>query len=258
MPSPVEFLRHFHSEEEFGRLYSLFLSKTLLLIYNPAVRSILKSSNFILEEKISGIHSHRENKNIFAAPCKMGSSSVAEQIELFSCFGFSTIIQIGLAGSFSEDIRLSDIYISKGAFAESLVPYVYLSKPFSYSPDNPYFFSKTLFQADENLSKDLFLSLSPHFPSGKTSSTLHSGFHFSTDLLYKETTEKFNILKSSDAKVVEMEGATIFSICRSKNIKSSGIYIISDKIAEGTWIQNWGSPAIRDIYHKIIGLLLLE
>jgi len=251
MITAENFLKHFYSKESLERLKVEYRNKTIILIYYPGFQSILKKVGFRFSKGLLGVYKNDNYPDIFFAGAKIGSAGFVDQIEQYNVLGFDKFIHIGLAGSFSEDINPGDIYISKGAFAESFIPYAYENVDFCFSSKtkNTWFLDYVFKPGDflVNKLKDIMNSGDLKY---------FEGMHFTTDLPYKENFEKFERLKKKKAYIVEMEGAAFFAVCKSYKKEAASIYVISDKITKNKWLQKWDSQEVKNSIEKIIELLV--
>ncbi|MCX8059095.1 MAG: hypothetical protein N3A58_06740 [Spirochaetes bacterium] len=289
--TPYYFLKHFYSDEQIKNFIHIFNNKTIFLIYSPLFKQFINyflsssssESNIKIKivEKLNKIYSL--NDNIFFAPYKLGSSATLEILEISSFYCFKNIIQIGYAGSFFEEINIGDIFISEGAFTDSIIPNVYTNKPLNFDGLNEFYFIDNFYETDKELTEKIlnvlgninitinklnntnlnnlktFEFTNSTNQNNKENINIFKGKHFSTEFIFKETLEKFHLLEKCGAKTVEMEGATFFGFCKSKNIKTTSIYIISDKIEfnKKNWLQAWDSNKLKESFYFIIKKLLI-
>lgn len=258
--TPYNFLKYFFSDDEINNFIKIFENKTIFLIYSPLFRDLLnylnaKNIKITKIEKLNNIYS--VNNKLFFSKYNLGSSAALEILEICSFYRFSNIIQIGFAGSFDENINIGDIFISEGAFSDSIIPNIYYNIPIFYNGKDEYFFINNFFESNKDLSLYFFEKLYNFEEKNKNKINIFKGIHYSTDFVFKETIKKFNKLREKNAKIVEMEGATFFGFCKTKNIKSTGIYIISDKIdfIKKEWIQKWNSEELKNSFYFLIQFL---
>jgi|GEM_PF-4007944 purine-nucleoside phosphorylase len=291
--TPYNFLRYFYSKEKIENFKNKFSGKTIFVIYSPYFFNFFHFLNekYLLNEKdeinLNTKNDKKENKKkvkekklklninkkpklicieninkiysindeFFLASHKLGSAATLEILEILAFYGFKNIIQIGLAGTFSDEIEIGDIFISKGACSESITPYIYTKKKLNFDGINELFFlennNDNLFYSDENLTIFFYNEILQNLSNLKSYKIeIFEGFHFSTDFIFKETKSKLQNLLKNNIEVVEMEGATFFGFCESKKIKSTAIYIISDKIDlnKNLWFQGWKDKKIENSF----------
>lgn len=235
--NPSIFYSNFYSKDKIISLKSLYNKKSVFIVYfikNSYKKIFVNDLNLTLIDPITNLYKSNLNDNIFICISKMGSPAVSMQIENLIYMGFDNIIHIGLAGSFSKDISVFDFVISTGAYAETIVPYLYMNKSFVYNPnnkkyDNNNWFLQHFFSTSDGLTKVVMDNFCKHKIKYKISNI------FTTDLFYKETYNKFENLLEHNAKIVEMEGASIYSISNNYNKKVAGLYIISDTLVDKKW-----------------------
>lgn len=233
-------------------------NKTVFLIYftkKDDRNIIFDYLELELLDKIASVFYSKKRSDIFICLSKLGSPAVAIQVENLAYLGFKNIIHIGIAGSFCKEIKIGTFVLAKGAYAESIIPYIYNKRKFSFDPDSEKndennWFLENIFEVDKHLSKILKKNLEDN------NIIYFEKNIFSTDFLYRENQYKFLKLKEKDSCIVEMEGASIFSVSDYFNIKSAALYIVSDILVDEKWEMEFKSDLLIKNYEKIKKLLL--
>ena len=194
----------------------LYFQEDILLAVSPFMK-------YFKKEKIK--HDYLKNifklNNYYALSSRISSPLIAMQTEELAALKVKSILHLGIAGSISDELKMGDIFVSKGTFHETGIGKIY-----------GYDFSE-LIPSNNDFSDKIFAVLKEKF------SNIKMGLHWTTDAPMMETLEKVNFFSKMNAKCVEMEAAGIFSVANKYNIPTTSIYVISDELHSGQWIQGW-------------------
>lgn len=164
------------------------------------------------------------NNQVTLAKCGIGkvNAAIATQL-MINYFDVDGIINIGVAGSLSNNLNISDIVISK-----DLVQHDFdttgVGDKLGYISGT----GKIFFEADETLINKTFEIAKDILSSNVVIGRIASGDQF----VYKEEQKKA-IVKNFDPLCVEMEGCAIAQACHINNMPFLVIRAISDK-ADGS------------------------
>ncbi len=158
-----------------------------------------------------GVTGYYKGRRITVFSSGMGIPSMGiYSHELFTEYEVKTIIRIGSAGSYIEDLKVKDLFLATSAFSTSnyAVSYTGSSESIVYS-------DKELNSLIESVAKEKGINL-------------QSGTCHSTDSFYTETLD-FNKLKEEEGcKCVEMESFSLFLNASVLGKKATSLLTISD------------------------------
>jgi len=194
----------------------LYIRENILLAVSPFMK-------YLKKEKLK----HDYLKNIFklndycVISSRISSPLVAMQVEELAALNVKSIVHLGIAGSIVDELKIGDIFISKGTLNETGVGKIY-----GYEFDD-------LISANTDFYKKLFSQLD------NKSFSIKTGYHWTTDAPMMESIEKIRKFSSLGAKCVEMEASGIFAVANKYDIPATSIYVISDELHLGKWKQGW-------------------
>ncbi|MCP3874958.1 MAG: nucleoside phosphorylase [Desulfobacteraceae bacterium] len=159
------------------------------------------------------------DKGISIAGPFMGSPLAAMILDSLIAKGASKIIFLGWCGAVSDQFKVGDLILPDKAIVDEGTSYNYkkLDKDVPSSiPD-----------------LDLTDQLSGHLRS----SDIHSkkATVWTTDAIYRETKNKVAYFSGLGADVVEMECSALFSVADYRNVKITGLLVVSDSVASDDW-----------------------
>ncbi len=148
---------------------------------------------------------------VFASGMGMPSMGIYSY-ELFKFYDVDTIIRIGSAGSYTENLDLYEVLLVEGAYSEST-----FAKTQGNETRNILYSNKEVNNKIEEKARELNIKL-------------NKGIVHSSDVFYKEN-ENFRELNSNYGCVaVEMETFALFHNANVLNKKASAIVTISDNL----------------------------
>lgn len=146
----------------------------------------------------------------------MGCPSIGiYSYELFKFYDVETIIRIGSAGAYTENLELYDLFNATAAYSESS-------------------FAKVLMQEDNDIlqpSDEIFKKINE--TAQQLQLKLHNGIVHSSDVFYRKNFNDYKkIYKEKNAQVVEMESFALFANAKLLNKKAACILSISDSLVK--------------------------
>lgn len=141
----------------------------------------------------------------------MGMPSIGiYSYELFNEYGVDTIIRIGSAGGYTEDLKLYDVMLVTSAFSESNY-----AKIFDGSEEH-------IEYSDPKLNADIMVA------AEELGIDLKEGRTHSSDVFYHMNEDYRKEVDAKGCKCVEMESYSLFANARALNKKASALLTISD------------------------------
>lgn len=191
--------------------------RCFLIFYNNSEdNEFLKSLKIVFKFNVgSGFSNVYLYKDALIALAPIGAPAAAILMEELSVFGIKEFIAIGTAGCLDEKFKNKFLIVQK-AIRDEGVSYHYL-KPETYVLTSPELNKKI-----ENFFKEKNLD----YVLGTT---------WTTDAIYRETTEKLKMAKALGAVAVEMECAAWASVAKFRDFKFSQILYFSDVLSKTSW-----------------------
>ncbi len=135
--------------------------------------------------------------------------------ELFTEYDVDTIIRIGSAGSYSEELNVNDIYLVESSYSENNYAY-----ECNGNKENLVSSSKDINNVIERISNELNL-------------IIKKGRVHSTGAFYTENFDMNKVRDEFDCKCVEMETFSLFYNAKRLNKRAACILTISDSFVTG-------------------------
>lgn len=151
---------------------------------------------------------------VFSSGMGIPSMGIYSQ-ELFSEYDVDTIIRIGSAGSYSEELNVNDLYLALSSYSENNYAFEYDGNKLNLVES-----SKDINDLIEKTSKEINVSLK-------------KGVVHSTGAFYTENFDMEKINREHGCKCVEMETFSLFYNAKKLGKKASAILTISDSFVTG-------------------------
>ena len=134
--------------------------------------------------------------------------------ELFSEYDVDTIIRIGSAGSYSEELNVNDLYLALSSYSENNYAFEYDGNKLNLVES-----SKDINDLIEKTSKEINVSLK-------------KGVVHSTGAFYTENFDMEKINREHGCKCVEMESFALFANAKASGKKAACLLTISDSFID--------------------------
>ena len=199
-------------------------AKVVLMPGDP-LRAQLIAEKFLKNAKkvtdvrnMYGFTGEYEGKRISVMSSGMGMPSMGiYSHELYTEYGVESIIRIGTAGTYSEDIKVKDIVLADSVYSESS-----FNKVLCGDDTDVLFPNENLNHIIEESAKEI----------GKQ---IHKGRVYSTDVFYADVKGKDWTYFKNEKKCVccEMESFGLFAVAKHLNKKAACLITISDSFVTG-------------------------
>jgi len=146
-----------------------------------------------------------------------GAPYAASILENLASSGVKKFIFIGWCGAFREGINPGDIFFTSESFSDEGCSKSYMNG------------IKDCFYPEEDFFSEIYSFFKCQNINVKKSSL------FSTDAIYRETTEKIDFFKKLGAEAVDMENSAIYAVAEFLNLKVIAINVVSDIIEKDQW-----------------------
>lgn len=209
------------------RISQLQNHHTVLFFFNTGTYGKLKE--VFRGEIFSGLSGELyllDNGIALAGKFGIGCPSTIIFLEELAACGITRFVGIGSAGALRDDIKHSDVILCTGAFSDE-------------GTSGQYPGYKVFSKPSRALSARLALWFKEHhvpFVKGKA---------WTTDVPFRETTQKLQYFLDAGADVVEMEASAMFNVARFRKVAAANVFVIGDSIAGGAWDPSFKSAGIQ-------------
>jgi purine-nucleoside phosphorylase len=138
-------------------------------------------------------------------------------LETLIAWGAQKIIFLGWCGSLSEKVKIGDIIVATAAIIDEGTSGHYKNNETRLS-----FPSASMLSKLNNVLKQNQIDY-------------HNGAIWSTDAIYRETTEKVKYFQSQGAIGVEMEISALFTVAKFRGVDLAAMAVVSDELASYKW-----------------------
>ncbi len=203
-----------HNEAEKGDI-----AKTVLMPGDPLRAKFIAETfldDYKLVNSVRNIYAytgHYKGKEVTIMASGMGMASIGiYSYELYKFYDVDTIIRIGSAGAYTDELNLYDIVLADGAYSEST-----FAKTQNNEESNILHGSKELNDHIKEVAKNMGINI--HF------NNIHS-----SDVFYKENDNFRELNEKYGCSCVEMESFALFHNAKVLGKKAACILTISDNL----------------------------
>jgi uridine phosphorylase len=173
-------------------------------------------------------------RNTVIVKSEIGGPHIAALIEELSAFGVKEFIIWGYCGAIDRNLRIGDIIVSSGALREDGVSYHYSTD------DEDFIHTDWLGEWREPAKKHGFAE----------------GVIWSCDAIYRETQAKVARFREMGIKAVEMEVASVYSVCQFLGLKAIAFLVVSDLFTEDTWQGGFRTKNFKEGVRRLSRFIL--
>jgi len=157
----------------------------------------------------------------------IGAPYAALLMENLIAWGARQFVFFGWCGSISPRIRIGDIIVPTAAFIDEG-----LSKHY---------------QADEQIPArpSVHINRATTEVLNRCGVDWHEGVIWTTDAIFRETSDRIEYFQSKEAIAVEMEISALCSVAVFRNVRFGSICVVSDELATLNWRPGFGDPRFR-------------
>jgi uridine phosphorylase len=141
-----------------------------------------------------------------------GGPNIVSLVEELFAYGVREFLLWGYCGGIAPDIRIGDLIVARAAVREEGASYHYV-------------------QSDDDRIEcgwDEWRKIS-------VEAGFREGIVWTTDALYRETSEKVRLYRERGIAGVEMEVASFYAACRFKDVHAIALLVVSDLIEGEVW-----------------------
>lgn len=168
----------------------------------------------------------------------VGAPHAVMILENLICQGISHVVFMGWCGSVSPGARIGDILMPTAAFSDEGTSrhYGLVDPAIRVGP------SESFQQRIETLFDD------------KTLPIIH-GTVWTTDAIYRETSDKIDHYRNLGALGVDMELSALFTVAAFRAISLASVLVVSDEVWTHTWKPGFGDPQFKQSRKAVTDLL---
>jgi uridine phosphorylase len=178
-----------------------------------------------------------------------GGPNVAALVEELSAFGVKEFIVWGYCGGIGESINVGDVIVAKGALREEGTSYHYLDDQRNESFPLPPFGKGR--SGGFSGGKVVYTDWIDHWTSEAENQGFQEGLIWSCDAIYRETRDKALNYRKMGISAVEMEVASFYAVCKSKELKGIALLVVSDLLKDDRWIPGFHTKPFRQGVRKL-------
>jgi len=167
----------------------------------------------------------------------VGAPYAAMLLETLIAWGAEKIIFFGWCGAISHDVKIGDIIIPNGAIIDEGTSKHYHQEEDGVSRPSSYILKNT----KEALTK--------------AGLAFHEGIVWSTDAIYRETSEKVKYYQAKDILAVEMELSALFTVGKFRNVQMGGILVVSDELSTLKWQPGFKEQHFKESRKAVIEVI---
>ena len=165
---------------------------------------------------------------------QIGCPACAGNLDLFNAMGITKVMFCGGGGVLDKNIEVGQILVVDGAIRDEGFSYHYIA-PSRYIYTNPETTEKiTQYLADNSIS-------------------YIRGLTWTTDAIFRETTEKISRRKEEGAKIVEMEQAGCIAVSQFRGFDYGALIYGGDDVSQDEW-SNRGWCSRKGIRYDLVVL----
>lgn len=216
-----------------------FETNKLIITFFPEVMDKLVSEGrIILERTIGGenpvlIYRFIDSEILITLGI-VGCPSCAGNLDLFNAMGINKVMFCGGGGVLDKNIEVGQILVVDGAIRDEGFSYHYI-EPSRYIYTNPKV-AKTIIQYLED-----------------NSITYIRGLTWTTDAIFRETSDKIARRKEEGAKIVEMEQAGCIAVSQFRGFEYGALIYGGDDVSQDEW-SNRGWRSREGIRYDLVTL----
>ena len=201
--------------------------KMIITFFKEALDRLIEDKEVIFERTIRGenpldVYKFKDS-DILISLGQVGCPACAGNLDLFNEMGITKVIFCGGGGVLDKDIKVGQLLVVEGAIRDEGFSYHYI-EPSRYIYTDPVIMDKIAkYLSDNGIS----------FTRGLT---------WTTDAIFRETTELIKQRKSEGAKIVEMEQAGCIAVSQYRGFDYGAIIYGGDDVFGDEWdSRSWRS-----------------
>jgi purine-nucleoside phosphorylase len=156
----------------------------------------------------------------------LGAPQAVLAMEKMIALGAARFWVMGYCGSLQKNLGIGDTVIPTGAVSEE-------------GTSKHYFTERRETSTDRDLNRSLEKALH------KNGIPFKKGAVWSTDAPYRETVSKVRHYQEGGILAVDMEMSALMTVAAYRNVRLSGLLLVSDELSDLSWNPGFSSPQLR-------------
>lgn len=207
--------------------HSLSCDKLIITFFPEVLDKLLNNGTIVHEHTINGENNvtvyRFVGSDVLITLGAVGCPSCAGNLELLHAMGINKVMFCGGGGVLDKDIEVGQILVVEGAIRDEGFSYHYL-KPSRYVYNNKDVIEKIIARLEEK--KISYIK----------------GLTWTTDAVFRETTDRIERRKAEGAKIVEMEQAGCLAVAQCRGFEYGALIYGGDDVSSDEWDQRkWRS-----------------
>ena len=195
-------------------------NKLLLTFFSEVMDKLVAEGKIVRERTISGenpVFIYRfVDDNVLITLGAVGCPSCAGNLDLFNSMGVTKVMFCGGGGVLDKNIEVGQILVVDGAIRDEGFSYHYIA-PSRYIYTNP--------ETTEKITQYLEKNSISHI----------RGLTWTTDAIFRETTDRIILRKEEGAKIVEMEQAGCIAVSQFRGFEYGALIYGGDDVSQDEW-----------------------
>lgn len=217
---------------------SLPTDKLVITFFPEVMEKLIDEEKIVLDVTIGGenpVLLYRFlDEDVFITLGYVGCPACAGNLDLFHAMGIRKVMFCGGGGVLDPDIQVGQLLLVDGAIRDEGFSYHYIA-PSRYIYTDPKVTDKIAGYLDEHVVPYL------------------RGITWTTDALYRETTDRIELRRSEGAKIVEMEQAGCIAVAQFRGFDYGALIYGGDDVSQDVW-NNRGWRSRKDIRYDLVTL----
>lgn len=206
-----------------------FSTDRMVITFFPEVMDLLKAEGTIREEMVIGgenpvyVYAFTNEPQVLITLGQIGCPACAGNLDLFHAMGIRKVMFCGGGGVLDENIGVGQLLLVEGAIRD---------EGFSYHYVEP---SRVIF-TDKEVTKRI-----AGYLDEKQISYLR-GLTWTTDAIFRETSDRIALRREEGAKIVEMEQAGCIAVSQCRGFAYGALIYGGDDVSQKEWSnRGWRS-----------------
>ncbi len=163
----------------------------------------------------------------------IGAPAATSALESLAAIGVRRFVSMGTAGALRPGLDTGDVVVCDRAVRDEGVSHHYLP-PAQWAEPSPGLTDRFHRCLDD-------AGLAPT-----------TGAAWTIDAPFRETVAEARHYAAEGVSVVEMEAAALFSVAQVRGVEVASAFAISDSLADGEWVPQFGHPRLADSLLRMV------
>ncbi len=211
-------------------------SSRVLLFFTPFLfKTAIKIVEELKEVKYSGllfksVKGRYGGEEVFLTLPYFGAPAATAALEVLIAGGGKTFIMVGEAGAINPVLRIGDILVPTWGLREEGTSYHYMPPDYVPRPDAK--LARTLFHEVKRV-------------KGRKKIRVLRGGIWSTDAIFRETTDKIVEYSKMGILGVDMEATALMTVAAYRKVRLAVVAAISDELYGKQWNPGFGTRKLK-------------